>query len=164
LTTSPPVLLDTDILSAILRRDPVVTARVQDYLRVHQRFTFAIITRYEILRGLEAKRAARQRTAFDRFCAASTILSLSDAVVVLAAQIYADLYRRGELIGDADILIAATAIVESHNLATSGLPILEINEVAEQGAYGVCLYNDKLDFESVRPATVAWNSSDRVAP
>ena len=85
----------------------MVAARAQDYLRVHQRFEFSIITRYEILRGLESKRAARQRTAFDRFCAASTILSLSDAVVVQAAEIYADLYRRGELIGDADILIAA---------------------------------------------------------
>jgi tRNA(fMet)-specific endonuclease VapC len=119
LTASPPVLLDTDVLSAILRRDPAVTARAQDYLRVHQRFEFSIITRYEILRGLEAKRAARQRTAFDRFCAASTILSLSDAVVVQAAEIYADLYRRGELIGDADILIAATAIVEGYGLVTN---------------------------------------------
>ena len=119
MTTSPPVLLDTDILSAILRRDPVVAARAQDYLRVHQRFEFSIITRYEILRGLESKRAARQRTAFDRFCAASTILSLSDAVVVQAAEIYADLYRRGELIGDADILIAATAIVEGYVLVTN---------------------------------------------
>ncbi len=97
----------------------MVAARAQDYLRVHQRFEFSIITRYEILRGLEAKRAARQRTAFDRFCAAGTILSLSDAVVVQAAEIYADLYRRGELIGDADILIAATAIVEGYVLVTN---------------------------------------------
>jgi len=52
-TTQAPVLLDTDTLSAILRRNPVVIARAQEYLRSHHRFTFSIITRYEILRGLK---------------------------------------------------------------------------------------------------------------
>lgn len=119
MTTVQPVPLDTDILSSILRRDPVVVARARDYLRAHQRFAFSIITRYEILRGLKARRATKQQAAFDRFCAANTILSLSDAIVVRAAEIYADLYQRGELIGDADILIAATAIVEGHGLVTN---------------------------------------------
>lgn len=119
MTTAPPVLLDTDTLSAVLRRNPVVTARARDYLRIHHRFAFSIITRYEILRGLKAKRATRQQAAFDRFCVANTILPLSDAIVVRAAEIYADLYQRGELIGDADILIAATAIVEGHGLVTN---------------------------------------------
>jgi tRNA(fMet)-specific endonuclease VapC len=118
-TTQAPVLLDTDTLSAILRRNPVVTARAQEYLRSHRRFTFLIITRYEILRGLKARRATKQQAVFDRFCAANTILYLSNAIVVQAAEIYADLYRRGELIGDADILIAATSIVEGCVLATN---------------------------------------------
>ncbi len=119
MTASSPVLLDTDTLSAILRRNPVVTDRAQNYLRTHQRFTFSIITRYEILRGLKAKRATRQQAAFDRFCAANTVLPLSGAVIVQATETYADLYRRGALIGDADILIAATAIVEKRDLATN---------------------------------------------
>jgi tRNA(fMet)-specific endonuclease VapC len=118
-TTAPPVLLDTDILSAVLRRDPTVVARARDYLRTHQRFAFSIITRYEILRGLKARRATKQQVAFDRFCAANTILSLSDAIVIQATEIYADLYQRGELIGDADILIAATAIVDGRRLVTN---------------------------------------------
>lgn len=119
MTTAPPVLLDTDTLSAVLRRNPVVTARARDYLRIHQRFAFSIITRYEILRGLKAKRATRQQAAFDRFCVANTILPLSDAIVVRAAEIYAALYQRGELIGDANILIAAIAIVEGCGLVTN---------------------------------------------
>ena len=64
-------------------------------------------------------RATKQQAVFDRFCAANTILYLSNAIVVQAAEIYADLYRRGELIGDADILIAATSIVEGCVLATN---------------------------------------------
>jgi tRNA(fMet)-specific endonuclease VapC len=40
----------------------------------------------------------------------SEILPLTDAVVQRASSIYGDLHRRGQLISDADILIAATAI------------------------------------------------------
>lgn len=119
MTTPSPALLDTDTLSAILRRNPVVIARARDYLRVHRRFAFSIITRYEILRGLKARGATKQQAAFDRFCAANTIVPLSEAIVAQAAEIYADLYQRGELIGDADILIAATAIVEGRDLVTN---------------------------------------------
>lgn len=119
MTTPTPVLLDTDTLSAILRRNPVVTTRARDYLRIHHRFAFSIITRYEILRGLKARHATRQQAAFDRFCTSNTILPLSDTTVVQAAEIYADLHRRGELIGDADILIAATSIVGGYGLATN---------------------------------------------
>ena len=41
-------------------RDPRVRERATAYLAAHGRFTFSIITRYEILRGLRAKRADRQ--------------------------------------------------------------------------------------------------------
>ena len=71
------------------------------------------------MRGLKARHATKQQAAFDRFCAANTILHLSNAVVVQAAEVYADLYRRGDLIGDADILIAAPSIVEGLSLATN---------------------------------------------
>jgi tRNA(fMet)-specific endonuclease VapC len=114
-----PVVLDTDILSAVMRQQPVVAAKAGDYLRIHGQFTFSIITRYEILRGLKAKRATTQVVAFDRFCTANRILALSDAIIFQAAEIYADLYRRGELIGDADILIAASAIVHGFAVSTN---------------------------------------------
>ena len=47
---------------------------------------------------------------FERLCAVSEVLPLTDAIVRRAAEVYAGLYKRGELIGDADILIAATAM------------------------------------------------------
>lgn len=119
MTTETPVLLDTDTLSAILRSNPMVAQPVRRYLRVHRHLTFSMITRYEILRGLKARGADTQQRAFESFCWASLVLLLTDAIVVKAADIYADLYRRGELIGDADILIAATAIVEGCALVTN---------------------------------------------
>ncbi len=103
-------LLDTDILSAIMRKNPLAIERARFYLDVHRQFTFYSITRFEILRGLLAKGAAKQLVAFDKLCTTSRILPLIDSIIVQAATIYADLHHRGELINDADILIAATAI------------------------------------------------------
>ena len=114
-----PILLNTDTLSAVLRRNPLVARPVREYLGVHRRLTFSVITRYEILRGLKAKEATSQQRAFESFCTANSILPLTDTVVVRAADVYADLHRRGELIGDADILIAATALVEGCDLAAN---------------------------------------------
>jgi tRNA(fMet)-specific endonuclease VapC len=53
-------LLDTDTLSEIIKaRDSYVQRRAIAYLNLHRQFTFSIITRYEILRGLKAKNATR---------------------------------------------------------------------------------------------------------
>ena len=115
----PQVLLDTDILSAILRQNHLVIPKARAYLAEHSRFTLSILTRYEILRGLKPKGATQQAIVFDRFCTRNTILSVTEQVAVKAADIYADLSRRGELIGDADILIAATALVNGLGVVTN---------------------------------------------
>jgi len=113
------VVLDTDILSAIMRRDARVLPKARTHLGAYGQFTLSIITRFEILRGLKAKGATTQALVFDRFCASNVIVPLSDAIVVRAADIYADLHRRGALISDADILIAASAIVHGLGVVTN---------------------------------------------
>ena len=50
-------VLDTDMLSAVMRRNPLVIPKARAYLAQHGRFTLSIITRYEVLRGLKAKGA-----------------------------------------------------------------------------------------------------------
>jgi len=44
---------------------------------------------------------------------------LTDDVISKAADTYADLYKRGELIGDADILIAASALANGFGVVTN---------------------------------------------
>ena len=119
MTPPAPALLDTDTLSALLRRSPAVVRRARHHLDAYGHLTFSAITRYEILRGLKARGALRQQEAFEDFCAANIVVPLTAAVVVSAAEIYADLRRREELIGDADIPIAATAAVEERAVATN---------------------------------------------
>lgn len=114
---APKTLLDTDILSALMRKDPIVVDRARRYLAEQGQLTISLITRYEILRGLKARNAVKQLARFDEFCASNEVLPITDDIIVRASGIYADLRQKGQLIPDADILIAATAI--QHGLALS---------------------------------------------
>lgn len=115
----PQLILDTDILSSLMRGNQQVVAKARAYLTQHGQLTFSIITQYEILRGLKAKDAKRQLGDFERFCARNRVLTLTDDVISKAADTYADLYKRGELIGDADILIAASALANGFGVVTN---------------------------------------------
>ena len=74
----PAVLLDTDILSELLKQHPLVVQRVRNYLAEHQRLAFSIITRYELLRGLKAKQARTQEAAFTLLCQASAVCTSAE--------------------------------------------------------------------------------------
>lgn len=113
------VVVDTDILSALMRNNPTVVANAEAYLAQYAHLSLSIITRYEILRGLKANNATRRATAFEEFCANNKILPITEDVISQAAEIYADLYKRGALIGDADILIAASALVNGLGVVTN---------------------------------------------
>jgi tRNA(fMet)-specific endonuclease VapC len=116
---APETLLDSDVLSAVLRSHARAASRARAYLQDRHQFTFSVITRYEIVRGLKVKNATSRLQQFDRLCAASRILPLTDAIVEQATTVYADLHQRGQLVGDADILIAATALEHGLVVATN---------------------------------------------
>jgi tRNA(fMet)-specific endonuclease VapC len=50
-----------------MRQNPVVIAKARKYLAEYNQFTFSIIIRFEILRGLKAKSATTQARVFDEF-------------------------------------------------------------------------------------------------
>jgi tRNA(fMet)-specific endonuclease VapC len=106
-----PALLDTDTLSEVIKgRDNYVRQHAKHYLLANGPFRFSVLTRYEILRGLKARQAVRQIATFEQRCRASQVFAVTDEIVAIATDIYALLHQRGQLIGDADILIAATAL------------------------------------------------------
>src|SRR4030066_353330 len=115
----PPSLLDTDILSELFKGHNLVKTRASGYIREHGRLTISHIAKYEILKGLKAKRAQKQIEAFIKFCTLNIVLPITDEVIVKAADIYASLKERGILISDADILVAAIAISNSRVLITN---------------------------------------------
>jgi len=103
-------LLDSDMLSEIMKgRDSQVLHHAREYLEEHRVLRFSLITRYEVLRGLHAKDARRQITAFLVRCQASVVYPITEEIVDRAAEIYGSLWKRGQLISEGDLLIAATA-------------------------------------------------------
>ena len=52
----PPALLDTDILSELFKKNPTVLDRTSEYIGIHRHLNISHITRYEILKGLKAKK------------------------------------------------------------------------------------------------------------
>ena len=113
------VLLDSDILSAILVMDKRVVKDAQTYYVAHGQFEFSIITSFEIIRGLKARGATTKLVRFHWICERNLIIPLTDEIVEIATDIYADLHRRGSLINDADILIAATALAHGLIVVTN---------------------------------------------
>jgi tRNA(fMet)-specific endonuclease VapC len=57
---APRTLLDSDILSALMRREKRVVEKTRDHLQSHPQLSLSLITRYEILRGLKARNASTQ--------------------------------------------------------------------------------------------------------
>jgi tRNA(fMet)-specific endonuclease VapC len=112
-------LLDTDILSEVLkRRDALVIKNASNYLRSYGSFTFSIFTRFELARGLKEMKATRQLARFESFCRHLSVLPLTAFVFDRAADLWAMARQNGHPHGDADILIAATALERQLTLAT----------------------------------------------
>jgi len=113
-----PTLLDSDTVSLLLRFDPRVNRRVLREIAQHGQLTFSELTYYEITRGLKAKGAPAQLARFEQFCLTHNILPFTHQASIIAADLWADLKRRGQPIGDIDVLIAAIALSEGLAVAT----------------------------------------------
>jgi len=112
-------LLDTDILSEVLKRkDQQVLSNAARYLAQHQRLAFSALTAYEIMRGMLASGATRQLNVFQNVVATSEVLSVGMPVLRRAAELWADARAGGHPHDDADLIIAATAILEQRVLVT----------------------------------------------
>lgn len=108
-------LLDTNIVSSALKQNIKINLKLQEISGLKVDIFISGITYFEIQRGLLKSNATKKITLFQQFCQDYPILLLDDLrIFQKAAEIHADLQSRGKIIQDADILIAATAII--HNL------------------------------------------------
>lgn len=114
-----PSLLDTDILSEVLKqKNPTVVQNAASYLQQHGQFAFSAITRYEVIRGLKDKGASKQLQNFALFCQHSLLFALTDAIFDRASDLWVLAHQSGLTPGDADLLIAATALEHGRVLVT----------------------------------------------
>ncbi len=117
-------LLDTNIISEIMnnpRNKSKVTGIYQKKLIRGDDIYINGITYYEIKRGLLYRKAKRKIKAFEIICSILELIFLEKKEVFdAAAEIYIELKRKGKFKkdNDADILIAATALVDDLTLVT----------------------------------------------
>jgi tRNA(fMet)-specific endonuclease VapC len=115
------VLIDTDVMSALLRHDSVATARLAEYVALFGHVTWSVVTSYEVLRGLRWKRAMGREIRFVRLFDEHEVLPITSEIADVAASLHADARTRGVTVGDADTLIAATALVHHLGVATGNV-------------------------------------------
>jgi tRNA(fMet)-specific endonuclease VapC len=112
-------ILDTDILSEILKgRDAVVARRASAYLEAHGRFTITCVSVLEVVAGWHRlQREDRVREFLDRL-RDFEVLPLETLAAAEAGRIEADLARTGQPIGRADTMVAAIAVVQGRTLVS----------------------------------------------
>lgn len=124
-------ILDTNIVTAILKRDRQVAKQLRLVEARRQALFISCITYYEIKRGLLYVNSTKKLSIFNEFCRDATVVFLDDIQIIeKASEIHADLKRRGRPIQDADILIAATAIIRGLILVSNDSDMLRVTDLA----------------------------------
>ena len=110
--------LDSNIVSYLLKDNDVVYSHYISALENDSPCVIPLIVYYEVRRGLKSSGATVQMQLFDSLCSDLGVCDLTAKDIDTAADIYADRKRRGIMIDDADLLIAAQAITRGYTLVT----------------------------------------------
>ena len=123
-------LLDTNVVSAILKKNKMVRQKLASLSVKYQTAYISGITYYEVKRGLIASNATTKLSDFNKLCQDYPVLFWNDiAILEKAAEIHAYLKKRGMRLEDADIFIAAIAIVRELVLVSHDSDMLRVPEL-----------------------------------
>ncbi len=100
-------LLDTNIISLLLRRDPDVKARVEEIFAADATVILSPLAFYETKRGLLKRDAKKQMPFFEEWAKQLVWYDVVYADWELAAEMWAECEKQGKPAEDADLLIAA---------------------------------------------------------
>ena len=123
-------LLDTNIVSASLKQNVTINLKLEEVSKLQLDIFISGITYYEVQRGLLRSNATKKLAWFQQFCQDYPILFLDDMrIFEKASEIHADLINRGKIIQDADILIAATAIIHDLILVSHDSDLTRVKDL-----------------------------------
>jgi len=117
----PLSLIDTDVLSYILKRREPFYQRGREYLTHYSRLTISCLTYYECLRGYKAVGATKRLQVFHEILRITDVLYLDQGVLDKSAEIYGVLKPKGELPGEFDLMIGATALLHGMSVVTNNI-------------------------------------------
>ncbi|MBE7474340.1 MAG: PIN domain-containing protein [Anaerolineales bacterium] len=103
-------VLDTNILTGLLRSEPGLISRVDQAAADQAEFLLCPVVFYEIMRGLLHRDAKKQMQLFLDYTRGFTSDDFNQADWQQAAHLWADLRRQGRQISDADLLIGVYAL------------------------------------------------------
>ena len=107
---SPIVLLDTNIISHIMRQPDGLAAIRANQLDAKERLCTSVIVQFELRFGLAKNPSQRLQTSYDVAMVGIDVLPLDASVAADYARIRALLESKGKPIGANDLLIAAHAL------------------------------------------------------
>lgn len=114
-----PALLDTDILSEVLKGiDRAVATQATAYRQEHGCYTTSAVTITEIIKGFQRLGKDDRAQQFLTAMGAEEVLPLDREAAAIAGRIHGELERRGQTIGRADPMIAGIAIHHRLTLVT----------------------------------------------
>jgi tRNA(fMet)-specific endonuclease VapC len=110
--------LDTNIISYLIQKDQNVVERYSREVDEGNECIIPPVAYYEIRRGLLARNAVTKAREFDRLCRVFRVGTMNISVWDEAAKLYSINYKRGTMIDDSDLFIAAFCIVNGYTLVT----------------------------------------------
>ncbi len=109
--------LDTDILVALLRNDGAAVDAIASLEKENAPLSTTSISAYELLKGAHiSKRPRENRELVKKLMSNLRLLELDMDACEAAADLYARLRKRGDPIGEFDILIASICIANNEPL------------------------------------------------
>ena len=103
-------LIDSNVLSLLFKKQPdfSLLEKIRNTILSGEQVFISCITYYEIKKGLLTINALNELKHFDIFCQTCEMIWLNNKFVFdEAARMYSTLKKKGKLINDVDILIAA---------------------------------------------------------
>jgi tRNA(fMet)-specific endonuclease VapC len=115
------IFIDTDIISYFFNGNVNIKEKILELIKKDESICMTTINIYEIQKGLRWKNNKSKEVQFNSFLDDVRVFSLDDVSIGIAANIYADLRKTGNTIGDADILIAAIVIRNNGTLVSNNI-------------------------------------------
>lgn len=127
-------LIDSNILSQLFKKKPnqQLLTKLKATFSAGEDVFISCISYYEVKRGLYAINAINELKQLNIFCESYSILWLEDTSILdKASLIYSELKNQGTLINDADILIAATAILKDLILVSNDNDFKKVKDLKQ---------------------------------
>lgn len=109
--------LDTNILIALQKLEPAAFGHYQQAL-MSTPVLIPSVVRYEARRSLLAPQYAKRLAQLDHLLSGHAVLGFDEQAADIAADIYHQLRAAGQLIEEADLMIAASALRHNATLVT----------------------------------------------